>query len=309
MLDSTDTLKTDNRQIHTFQPMGLSGILDATLSLYRENLRLFLGIASTYFLLIALQEGVIVFLLERPSTPRLENFISDVDSVSDTLIYMLVVGVSVVASSEVYLGRRVTIQSAFRCFASHFLGYLGATLIYLILYLISTLTSMDSIKLSSAMSMLLLLCLPFVLYYLIHWIFYGPVILNEKWTTGQFLERSKALTQGSGGRVLGIILAILLLDVAMYYILGNSFGVVLALLGIVGEGSVMETIGDLFSLRYEDIRPTSLETLIMYIVYLGAETFTLPIYAIGVTLLYFDLRIRKEGFDIEMRVRNSQDLM
>jgi hypothetical protein len=49
--------------------------------------------------------------------------------------------------------------------------------------------------------------------------------------------------------------------------------------------------------------------LIMYIVYLGAETFTLPIYAIGVTLLYFDLRIRKEGFDIEMRVHNSQDLM
>ena len=305
MSDSTDTLKTDNRQIHTFQPMGLGDILDATLSLYRENLRLFLGIAAIYFLLIAFQEGIVVFLLERPSTPRLENFISDVDSVSDTFIYMLVVGISVIASSEVYLGRRVTIQSALRSFASRFFRYFGATLIYLILYLISTLTSMDSIELSSTMSMLLLLCLPFVLYYLIGWIFYGPVILNEKWTTRQSLEWSKMLVRGTWGRVFGIVVAILLLDTAMYYILGNSFGAVLALLGIVGDGSVMETIGDLFSLRYENIRPTSSDTLVMYIVYLGAETFTLPIYAIGVTLLYFDLRIRKEGFDIEMRVRNS----
>ena len=290
--------------------MGLGGILDATLSLYRENLRLFLGIASLYFVLIALQDGIIVFLLERPSTPRLENFISDVGNVSETFIYMLVVGVSVIASSEIYLGRRVTIQSALQCFASRFLGYFGATLIYLIPSLILTLDTMDSIKIQGAMSMLLLLCLPFALYYLIHWIFYGPVIFNEKkWTTGQFLERSKILVRGTGGRVFGIVVAILLLDFAMYYILGNSFGVVLALFGIIGDGSVIETIDDLFSLRYEDMRPTSLETLIMYIVYLGAETFTLPIYAIGVTLFYFDLRIRKEGFDIEMRVRNSSDLM
>ena len=309
MLDSTDTLKTDNRQIHTFQPMGLGGILDATLSLYRENLRLFLGIATIYFVLIALQEGIVVFLLERPSMPRLKNLISDVDSVSDTFIYMLVVGVSVVASSEVYLGRRVTIQRAFRSFSSRFLGYLGATLIFLALSLISTLTSMDSIKPSRAMSMLMFFSFPFVLYYLIGWIFYGPVISNEKWTTGESLERSRILVRGTWGRTFGIVIAILLLDVAMYYILGNSVGIVLALSGIVGDGSVMETIGDLFSLRYTDVRPTSLEALIMYIVYLGAETFTLPIYAIGVTLLYFDLRIRKEGFDIEMQVRNSQDLM
>ena len=147
--------------------------------------------------------------------------------------------------------------------------------------------------------------LPFLLYFLIGWVFYGPVILIERTTTRQSLSRSKALAQGSGGRVFGIVLAILLLDTAMYYILGNSLGVVFALFGVVQNGSFMETIGDLFSLKYEDIRPTSLDSLVMCIVYLGAETFTLPIYAIGITLLYYDLRIRKEGFDIEMRVHNS----
>jgi len=30
------------------------------------------------------------------------------------------------------------------------------------------------------------------------------------------------------------------------------------------------------------------------------DIFTMPILPIGITLLYFDQRIRKEGFDIEM---------
>ncbi|MDE0685775.1 MAG: hypothetical protein OXI63_22835, partial [Candidatus Poribacteria bacterium] len=60
MLDSTDTLKTDNRQIHTFQPMGLGGILDNALSLYRNNFRFFLPIISIYIVWIGLQEAVVV---------------------------------------------------------------------------------------------------------------------------------------------------------------------------------------------------------------------------------------------------------
>ena len=50
--------------------------------------------------------------------------------------------------------------------------------------------------------------------------------------------------------------------------------------------------------------PTNLEELrlsyaLMYLINLGVDTFTIPIWVIGCTLLYFDQRIRKEGFDIE----------
>ncbi len=110
MLNPNDTSKTNNRQIPVFQPMGLGGILDATLSLYRDNLRLFLGIASIYFVLIALQEGIIVSLLERSSSSRLDDIISDVDSVSDTFIYMLVIGVSY----QLNVIRSLLIKSALR---------------------------------------------------------------------------------------------------------------------------------------------------------------------------------------------------
>ena len=306
MLDSTDTLKTNNRQIHTFQPMGLGGILDATLSLYRANLRLFLGIASIYFVLIALQEGVIVFLLERSSTPSSDNFISDVDSVLDIFISMLIVGVSVVACSALYLGKRVTIQVALRRFSSRFIAYLGASWIYLILCVIWTL---DLFGEPILVSLLRVAFLPFLCFYLVGWVLYGPVVLNEEFTGQQALKRSKLLVRGTWGRVLGIVLAILLFCLAIDYILGSTLGVVLALFGIARDGSLMETVVSLLGMEYFVVRPTSLFLLIMYLIYLGAETFTLPIYAIGVTLLYFDVRIRKEGFDIEMQARNSQNLM
>ena len=39
---------------------------------------------------------------------------------------------------------------------------------------------------------------------------------------------------------------------------------------------------------------------IMYLINLGIDTFVMPIWVIGCTLLYFDQRIRKEGFDIEV---------
>ena len=119
--------------------------------------------------------------------------------------------------------------------------------------------------------------------------------------------RSRMLVRGTWMRVCSITLAILLLEIGIYYILGGSLGVVFALLGIIEEGSLMEIIGDLLRLKYVNVRPTSLDSLMMYIVYLGWDALTLPIYAISVTLLYFDVRIRKEGFDIEMRVRNSQE--
>ena len=286
----------------TFQPMGLDSLLDATLSLYRENLRLFLGIAAIYFILIALQEAVVVFLLERPSTPRLENLISDIDDVLDTFISMLITGVSVVACSELYLGRRVTIQMALRRFSFLFREYLGASLIYLIVCMIWTL---DSFGESTLVRLLQFVFLPFLCFYSVSRVLYGPAILNEEFTAQQSLERSKMLVQGTWGRVCGIVLAILLFCLALGSILGGTFGVVLALFGIVRDGSLMETVVSLFELKYVEVRPTSTVLLVMYLIYLGAKTFTLPIYAIGVTLLYFDMRIRKEGFDIEMRVRNS----
>lgn len=306
MLNSVNASKTDNQQMPTFQPMGLGGILDATLSLYRNNFRLFLGIAAIYFVLIAAQEFIVVFLLEKSDTPNLEGFISDVDLVLDEFISMLVTGILVVACSKIYLGGSVTIQIALRRFSSRFLGYVGASLIYL---LVGYMWMLDSLGNSSLVSLFRIGFFPFLCFFSVSWVFYGPVVLLEEPIAVQALGRSKRLVRGTWRRVFGIVLAIILFLLAIIYILGSSFGVILALFGVFRDGSLMETVTSLFGFKYISDRPTSVDTSIMYLVYLAVETFALPIYAIGVTLLYFDLRIRKEGFDLEMRARNTQDLM
>ncbi|RKU23010.1 hypothetical protein C6503_03285 [Candidatus Poribacteria bacterium] len=306
MLNPNDTSKTDNVPIPTLQPMGFGGILDTALSLYRNNFRSFLAIISIYIVWIGLQEAVVVWLLEISNTSNLDNLIFDVEDLLDNLVYMFCVGVFVIASSEIYLGRSLTFRVALQQFRSQFPIYFGSSLLFLLPYTILTL---DSIEMSTLRGRLILLSLPFLCVFYISWVFYGHAVLLEGFTVMEAFGRSRILVRGTWMRVCSITLAILLLQIGIYYILGGSLGVVFALLGIVQEGSLMEIIGDMLRLKYVDIRPTSLDSLIMYIVYLGWDAFTLPIYAIGVTLLYFDLRIRKEGFDIEMQVRNSQDLM
>ena len=79
------------------------------------------------------------------------------------------------------------------------------------------------------------------------------------------------------------------------------------LTGLEGVGNFRETVQwmALWGL------PTKLSELrlsytLMYLINLGIDTFVTPIWVIGCTLLYFDQRIRKEGFDIEMMATRQE---
>ena len=141
MLDSKDTSKTEKSQMPMLQTMELGGILDNALSLYRNNFRFFLAIIAIYIGLVALQEAVVIWLLERHAAPNLDNLISDVDSLLDNLVYMFCVGIFVIASSSIYLGRPLTFRGASHLFCSQFSVYLGGSLLFLIPYTILTVDS------------------------------------------------------------------------------------------------------------------------------------------------------------------------
>ena len=238
MLDSNDTPKTDNSQMPMLQPMEFGGILDSALSLYRNNFRLFLAVISIYIVWIGLQEAVVVWLLEMSNTSNLDTLISDVDDLLDDLVYMFCVGVFVVASGEIYLGRRLTFRGTLQRFCSHFPVYLGSSLLFLIPYMTLTLDSIErSIRapLSLLFAPLSLLFLLFLCVFYISWVFYGHAVLLEGFTVMEAFGRSRTLVRGTWMRVCSITLAILFLEIGIYYILGGSLGVVFALLGIVQE--------------------------------------------------------------------------
>ena len=114
-------------------------------------------------------------------------------------------------------------------------------------------------------------------------------------------RRSRELISGRRLRVIGTVIAIFLLSLAIGFILRIVFAFLLVLTGLEGVGNFLETVQWMAVWEL----PTKLSELrlsyaLMYLINLGIDTFTMPIWVIGFTRLYFDQRIRKEGFDIEV---------
>ena len=114
-------------------------------------------------------------------------------------------------------------------------------------------------------------------------------------------RRSRALISGSRWRVIGTVIAIFLLSFAIGFILRTVFAFLFVLIGLENIGNFREVVQ--WMALWE--LPTKLSELqlsyaLMYLTNLTIDTFVMPIWVIGCTLLYFDQRIRKEGFDIEV---------
>ena len=99
------------------------------------------------------------------------------------------------------------------------------------------------------------------------------VVMVEGKGAGQALSRSHELAKGSVGRILGTLLLTGLIVLLVQLLVG----IVLAL--------VIPTIRT----------NPNLATLVSYVV----GIFIYPLVTVVITLLYYDLRIRKEGFDLE----------
>ena len=116
------------------------------------------------------------------------------------------------------------------------------------------------------------------------------------------MRRSSELVAGAWWRVCSLIVVIIFLVLMIQWILLISFVLILPLVGIDGgERDLVELIR---SLVWEEHSPKERYHL-LHIINTAIATLTLPIVGIGITLLYFDRRIRKEGFDIEMRVTHN----
>ncbi|MBV8300903.1 MAG: hypothetical protein JOY68_03155 [Candidatus Dormibacteraeota bacterium] len=108
----------------------------------------------------------------------------------------------------------------------------------------------------------------------------APAIVLERLSGWQGLVRSWRLVEGYSWRILGIRLLLGLITAIIS-------GIVVGLLSVAGSG--LDVSG-----RF----------IVTEVAGAFAAVFVSPITYIAVTLLYYDTRIRKEGFDIEMLARS-----
>ena len=292
MQEHSELAQTNDSQTDTapLQPMNFTDILDGIFTVYRNHCRLLLGIAAVYLVLgFAVDLISAYFIIE--ATPGTIFVVAGFSLMATSVVSLLVTAGLMYASAQVYLGREMTSGAAFQQAFRRFWSYLGSSVLYLLAVVGLCITVIG---------------IPFGIYFGVRWSLYSLPVLIEESKAWNALGRSTELVKGNWWRVLGIVVAIYLISLMITVILYISTEFILTLTGVIateqadGGNGLLDTLRRLFA-------PTPTEAgwvtyAVQRFIGLLIATLTMPIALIGSTLLYFDLRIRKEAFDIEMRV-------
>jgi hypothetical protein len=266
-----------------FEPMTIGMVLDRAFRLYTQNFPLMFGITAILnvpTLLIALLPQVLTSTPRMSATLLIAALLSVLVSLLTLLvIYPLVTGAITKAVSDKYLGNSVTIGEALKEAWSN----------------VGTLLLTQWVAGLIVLLGLFLLVVPGILWMLSYSLI-APVVMIEAsdpkrrrvhTLTGEsrvvpvildrtdIRRRSWDLVKGNRGKVFVIFLIIFIMNILL-----NS-----------GGGWVTTLIFEPASRA-----GAAVQTVLRSVI----DIFVSPLQTIAITLLYYDFRIRKEGFDLEM---------
>lgn len=313
-----------SEQLH---PMALGEILDRTIQIYRKNFLLFAGTAFLPTLLLivmgvglgitggllskvnAVAAGVLgalfillIFLLLLPLTLALTAIVN---------------GALTIAAVQLHDAERLTIRAALGAALKRGWRFIGTQFFVWLFELILPgavavggflLFASIGAKLGEADSVGLLAFGTLIVVILgLAWAVYVALAMirlslafaaaaKEGLGAWQSIRRSYALTKESVGRIFlfGLLVYALTIAVTMVIIL-------IALVPLIIVSMMMEKSG---SVAQQQVMLT-----IFFVCYYGgaflAQVLVKPVYSIGLTVFYFDQRVRKEGYDIERMMEQA----
>ena len=348
MLNPTDSIQTNNSNTPTLQRMGFSGILDTTFSLYREHFWLFLGIISLYFCgnlvvyllarflsnfplknlvtdLVNVPFGLISMggIIVATATIYLGKHITSRDALRQAGHRFWQLLASHLPWSLVFVIPQTVVLFPIAYYMVSTVPTESISLLFIFIRLVSVPFAIDLpmnwesitygfIPLVMGRGQIWLgfipsVLAPFSLYFAVRWTFTTAVVLLEKPLIRRAFERSSELTHRRWWQVWGMLVAFAVLSFAIQRIVVATIGFILLLTKVMGATTYADLIK--WIVMYGIDSSNSLFFfVIMGWINLIVGTFIFPIWIIGITLLYFDLRIRKEGFDIEIQANTATAL-
>jgi hypothetical protein len=270
------------------RPLSTGEILDRTFTLYRRNFLLFLGISAiphVLVLILNLLRVSVTFssvrlptILHSPQAAAtappdfgsltgimVGAIIGMMVLVVSVIAYLLSQGGTVFAVSEIYLGRSTTIAESFRRVSGELLRLFGV------------------VVLNGLATFAAFLC--FIIpgfYILCRLIVCVPAALVEDIGARESLERSLELTRDNAGRAFVVLLLYFAVSIAAAALFAWPFTIMLL---VVARKDPSQTI------------------LWMQLMQVGSfvgNVLVTPILTIASAILYYDLRVRKEAFDIQL---------
>ena len=295
------------------RPLALGELFDRAFVLYRRHFALFVGITAVpglFALLMTLaQQAFTTATMPRPDAagnPDPAAFVDNMVLVGSLfaalmislivywVVYMIALGATTFAVSEIYVGRSVTIPQVY----GRMRGRIGALILLLLLIairlgglaivgtlmigIIAAFSTVASPVLGVIFTILTGValvagCTVMALRYSLS----IPALVLEGLPPGDSIRRSIALTQGRLARVFLMVVCATLVAYAALVLFQGPFVAAAFFAGIDTThgfwlnilGGVAGTIG---------------------------TTLTTPFLIIGLAVIYYDARIREEGFDLEL---------
>jgi hypothetical protein len=266
------------------RPLSIGEILDRTFSLYRRNFQLFIGISAIpHLLVLAFQLAQLAFM--SPSVPVRPSATADFQSnfpgfstggvlgalalglvgfIIYIVAYLFSQGGTVFAVSELYLGRATTIGQSL----GRVRGELGSLFGVVFLNGLVTIVSF------------MLLIIPGI-YMVCRLCVCIPAALLENLGPRESLERSFGLTKDNVGRAFLILLLYFVILYAAIFLFDIPFAI---------------------GIQFEAHNPGTVRTLtaLMQVGNFVSTVLITPVLTIASAIFYFDLRVRKEAFDLQL---------
>lgn len=299
----------------TLRPMSTGQVLDRTFHLYRNNFLLFAGIAALPPAVILLAQAGFA-LLTVISAPRLDfvgaQAIFGLGIVAIVVAYLVAVsfatGATVYAVSRVHLGHAVKISESYKVIRPLLwkivwivirvaLRFIGATALAMVVGIAPTaLLPVLGPYLTPASSPIVLwgggalvvvaviVCVIWALRLYCSYQLAVPACVLEKLGVAACLKRSRFLSKGKGVQR---ILLVLFLSAILTYVLSLALSIPVFILMAM---SVLEKT-PAYAIP---------AAIWQYLASFVAGTLAGPIVTIALALLYYDERVRKEAFDLQL---------
>jgi hypothetical protein len=299
----------------TLRPLSLGEILDRTFQLYRSHFLMFAGISC-----FAAGLDLVWKLVQTTAVRAVQHHVGSVAlggvsagfGLVSFIVYVIVSAVAMAAISRavsaIYLGQPTGITQAYRevkprwfryvrlAAAALFMSWGPAILISLVILGIAVAIPGFSNAIGPVIALAILsfsffLIIPFGIWMMLRYSVCVPASLFEDLGVRASLKRSIHLSKGAMQK-LSIFVLILLVWVISAVI--TYAGLTPLLISVFrtafSHGTPVISVG-----------MTIYTLTIQFIV----ASITIPLYAIGLTLFYYDARIRKEGFDVEWLIQRS----
>lgn len=257
--------------VTVLRPLSIGELLDRTFYLYRNNFPLFVGItAIPQLVVLALRLTAAAISLQAQWISF--GLTTLVAIFANYIAIQISHAATVIAVSNLHLERPVSIRSAYQSAKGSIPRVLGITL---------------AIGIAAGVGFIFLI-IPGV-YLFLMWSLAIPATILEGGGLSVSTTRSRELTRGSRGRIFVIYLLLVLLAFVVGVIIEWPLGFIAELIAHRNPAQTLPLIEAMQAAG--GFVSTSL---------VG------PLVTIALTLIYYDQRVRKEGFDLELMMARLQ---